>query len=72
MKNNEGLIASCMHKKYPNSIERYKDDLMDAGIRGIYIAFRQFNIDKNIKFSTFAYDKIYAEMSQLINQEIGK
>ena len=61
-----------MHKKYPNYIGRYKDDLMEAGRRGIYIAFLQFDISKNTKFSTFAYDKIYAEMSLLIYQEIGK
>ena len=45
---------------------------MTAGRIGIFTAFHQFDINKNIKFSTFAYDKIYAEMSQVINQETVK
>lgn len=49
-----------------------KDDLFQAGVLGLLKAYKNFNDNRNTKFSTYAYDYIYGEMYLLANSRTLK
>lgn len=55
---NEGLIYSLSNKFY--GVE--KEDLIQAGFLGLTKAYRNYDENRNVKFSTYAYGFIYGEM----------
>lgn len=58
IKENEGLIYSIATKFYNNDIE----DLYQQGVIGIIKAYRNYKMNEETKFSTFAYKYIFGEM----------
>ncbi len=60
------LIYSVSHK-----FEAYKnkEDLFQAGIIGLLMAYQNYNTDYDTKFSTYAYKYIYGEMSKLVRED---
>ncbi len=58
IKENEGLIYSIASKFYNNDIE----DLYQLGVIGIIKAYKNYQPNKDAKFSTFAYKYIFGEM----------
>lgn len=65
-------------EKYSNlihSIAKYfggyknKEDLYQAGITGLLLAYKNFDFNYNTKFSTYAYSYIYGEMSKLVRED---
>ncbi len=58
IENNEGLIYSLSNRFY--GVE--KEDLIQAGYLGLLKAYRNFDENRNVKFSTYAYGFIYGEM----------
>lgn len=55
---NQNLIYSVIHKFKGNNYE----DLFQAGCLGIINAYKRFNKDLNIKFTTYAYPFIVGEV----------
>ena len=51
------FVVSRMCKK--NYYEHEFNDLVGYGVFGLIIAIDKFDLNKNVKFSTFAYPKIY-------------
>jgi len=49
-----------------------KEDLFQAGYLGLIKAYKNFDPDKGVKFSTYAYDYIYGEMYEVSNQRLIK
>lgn len=63
---NENLIYSIASKftKYKN-----KEDLFQVGCIGIIEAYKNFDPNKQTKFTTYAYQYIYGEMSKYIRED---
>lgn len=59
----EGLIYSIINK-YPNRYDR--DDLYQAGMIGLIDAYKHFNKEFDIKFSTYAYYYVIGEVNKYI------
>lgn len=53
-----------MFNNYPN-----KEDLYQVGYIGLLNAFKNFQDDKNTKFSTYAYTYILGEMKKLVRED---
>ena len=64
IKDNKGLICSIIGK-YTNYYEF--DDLYQVSVIGIIKAYKNFNPNLNIKFSTYAYKYILSEVLNYIN-----
>ncbi len=62
------LIHSLTHyfEGYKN-----KEDLYQAGVIGLIIAYKKFDPNLNVKFSTYAYKYILGEMKKLIREDKG-
>ena len=63
---NESLIYSIASKfsKYKN-----KEDLFQAGYIGIIEAYNNFDETKGVKFTTYAYQYIYGEISKYVRED---
>lgn len=46
-----------------------KEDLIQAGCVGMIMAYKNFNKDMNVKFTTYAYPYILGEMRKLIRED---
>lgn len=46
-----------------------KEDLYQVGYKGLITAYQNFNPDVGIKFSTYAYQYIFGEMSKLVRED---
>lgn len=46
-----------------------KEDLYQAGYMGLLMALNNYKINRNVKFSTYAYKYIYGEMSKLVRED---
>ncbi len=67
VKENAGLIWSIAKKFYGVN----KNDLYQAGVLGIIKAYRHYQNDGEVKFSSYAYKSIYGEMYNVaMNKEI--
>lgn len=64
IKENKGLICSII-KKYTKYYEF--DDLYQVSIIGIIKAYQNFNKNKNVKFTTYAYKYILSEVIAYVN-----
>ncbi len=65
IKENKGLIYSIIHKYGYNACF---DDLYQVSVIGIIKAYRNFDKNRDIKFSTYAYKYILSEILQYINE----
>ncbi len=63
---NKNLIYSITRyfEKYSN-----KEDLFQAGCIGIIMAYKNYNPDMNVKFTTYAYPYILGEMKKLVRED---
>lgn len=63
---NENLIYSIASKftKYKD-----KDDLFQVGCIGMIEAYKNFDIDKGVKFTTYAYPYIFGEISRYAQED---
>lgn len=63
---NKNLIYSITRyfERYSN-----KDDLFQAGCIGMIMAYKNYNKDMNVKFTTYAYPYIIGEMKKLIMED---
>lgn len=48
-----------------------KEDLYQAGYKGLIMAYSKFDPKQNVKFSTYAYQYIFGEMSKFIREDYG-
>lgn len=65
--NNQNLIYAIIHRyfeRYPN-----KNDLFQAGCIGLIKATKNFNKGFNTKFSSYAYQFIYGEISKTVRED---
>lgn len=62
------LIYKLAHffPNYPN-----KEDLYQVGYKGLIQAYQHFNHELGVKFSTYAYQYIFGEMSKLVREDYG-
>lgn len=69
----EQIIMENMPLIY--SVTRYfgnyanKEDLIQAGCMGIIAAYKNYNPDLNVKFTTYAYPYIMGEMKKLVRED---
>ncbi len=65
---NKNLIYSISHyfKNYPN-----KEDLFQVGCIGVINAYKNFNNNLGVKFTTYAYPYILGEMKRYVNYDRG-
>ena len=63
---NKNLIYSMTRyfEKYSN-----KEDLFQAGCIGMIMAYKNYNPDMNVKFTTYAYPYILGEMKKLVRED---
>lgn len=63
---NKNLIYSITKyfEKYSN-----KEDLFQAGCIGMIMAYKNYNPDMNVKFTTYAYPYILGEMKKLVRED---
>lgn len=63
---NQNLIYSITRyfEKYSN-----KEDLFQAGCIGMIMAYKNYNPDMNVKFTTYAYPYILGEMKKLVRED---
>ena len=63
---NKNLIYSITRyfEKYSN-----KEDLFQAGCIGMIMAYKNYNPDLNVKFTTYAYPYILGEMKKLVRED---
>lgn len=63
---NKNLIYSITRyfEKYSN-----KEDLFQAGCIGMIMAYKNYNPDMNVKFTTYAYPYILGEMKKLVRED---
>ena len=63
---NKNLIYSITRyfEKYSN-----KEDLFQAGCIGMLMAYKNYNTDMNVKFTTYAYPYILGEMKKLVRED---
>ncbi len=72
---NEELEVVMEHEKLVYKIvSKYKgyydkDDLYQVGVIGLLNAYRNFNSDYNVKFSTYAYTYILGEISKYVRED---
>lgn len=66
VKDNIGLVYHIVNRFYVTPFE--KDDLIQAGLMGLYYAARRFDENKGFKFSTYATPYILGE----IKKELSK
>lgn len=67
LKSNINLIHKLCHKSLGRGIEY--SDLFSSGMIGLVWAARKFDIEKNIKFSTYAYYWIQQKINRCLEQE---
>lgn len=48
-----------------------KEDLYQAGFLGLVKAYKNYNNDFGVKFTTYAYNYIYGEMKKLVREDKG-
>lgn len=48
-----------------------KEDLYQVGYKGLIQAYQHFNPNMGVKFSTYAYQYIFGEMSKLVREDYG-
>lgn len=68
IKGNSKLIYKIAGKFYGAEI----DDLYQAGVLGLLKAYKNFRQNGETQFSTYAYDYIYGEMYNLVNNKVIK
>lgn len=61
------LVYSIANKYFKNYSNR--DDLYQVGMIGLIKAYKNYKPNNNCKFSTYAYNYIYGEMSLLVRQD---
>lgn len=61
------LVYSVANKYFKNYSNR--DDLYQVGMIGLIKAYNNYKPNSNCKFSTYAYNYIYGEMSLLVRQD---
>lgn len=72
---NEELVIECSN--FINALTHYfdgyksKEDLFQAGWIGVTIAYKKYDPNREVKFSTYAYPYILGEMRKLIRQDKG-
>ncbi len=68
IKSNERLIYSIA-----SNFKSYKsmEDLYQAGCLGIITAYKNFDINRDCKFTTYAYPYIFGEMRKLVREDKG-
>ena len=68
IKSNEKLIYSIA-----SSFKNYKsiEDLYQAGCLGLITAYKNYDINRECKFTTYAYPYIYGEMRKLVREDKG-
>ena len=68
IKNNEKLIYSIA-----SNFKNYKsiEDLYQAGCLGLINAYKNFDITRDCKFTTYAYPYIFGEMKKLVREDKG-
>jgi len=68
IKDNEKLIYSIA-----SNFKNYKsiEDLYQAGCLGLLNAYKNFDITKDCKFTTYAYSYIFGEMRKLVRESKG-
>ena len=68
IKDNERLIYSIA-----SNFRNYKsiEDLYQAGCLGLITAYKNFDVDRNCKFTTYAYPYIFGEMRKLVREDKG-
>lgn len=49
-----------------------KDDLVQAGMLGLVKAYKKYNCECGVKFSTYAHDYIFGEMYQVASKRLVK
>ena len=65
--NNQNLIYSIIHKFFGNHPN--KNDLFQAGCIGLIKASKNFDLSFNTKFSSYAYNFIYGEISKTVRED---
>lgn len=50
---------------------KYKEDLYQVGVIGLIEAYKNFNPDIGVKFSTYAYSYILGKMKKLVREDKG-
>ena len=65
VKDNAKLIYKIATKFYGTD----KEDLYQAGMLGLMKAYKNYNLDSEAKFSTFAYKYIFGEMFVVANKK---
>ena len=65
---NSRLIYSIV-KMFNNDTN--KEDLYQAGVLGMIKAYKNFNINENVKFTTYAYPYILGEIKKYIREDKG-
>lgn len=68
IRSNSKLIYKIAGKFYGAD----KEDLYQAGVLGLIKAYKNFRENGQTQFSTYAYDYIYGEMYQLVNNKTIK
>lgn len=63
---NESFIYSIANK-FP--YYQSKEDLFQAGCIGMIKAYNNFDSKKGVKFTSYAYQYVYGEMSNLVNKD---
>ncbi len=72
VQNNKGLIIDvAKHYKVNNQVIS-RDDMIQAGIIGLFKAFDKFDTEKDIKFSTYAHSVVKNEMKKAQRNELKK
>ena len=68
IKSNEKLIYSIA-----SNFKNYKsmEDLYQAGCLGIITAYKNFDINRDCKFTTYAYPYIFGEMKKMVRNDKG-
>ncbi len=64
---NQNLIHYIIHKYYSNY--QNKNDLFQAGIIGLINASKNYNPSFNTKFTSYAFNYIYGEISKTIRED---
>ena len=72
VQNNKGLIIDVAKHFKVNSNVISKDDMIQAGIIGLFNAVNKFDTQKDVKFSTYARSAIKNEMKKAQKNELKK
>ena len=64
---NENLVHFVLQRKYPTRAN--DDDAIQSGLIGLWKAIQQYEPERNIKFSTYAYRCISNEILTFIRKE---